>query len=101
MELAALSQLYSRSIVVFVESESRVEEKIFPCSAESNSTTADELTNPVRDQTFTDISTLWCVFHAAYLPPHLCHHHFLPRSCWLISMATTTIVSAQLSTKKL
>ena len=47
MELAALSELYSRSIVVYVETAGKVEEKIFPCPAEKSFTAANELTNPV------------------------------------------------------
>ena len=48
MELAALSKLYSRSIVVYVEAGGKVEEKMFLCSAEEGHTTSDKLNNPVR-----------------------------------------------------
>ena len=47
VELAALSKLYSRSIVVYMESKGKVEEKMFYCSAERGCKTADELTNPI------------------------------------------------------
>ena len=48
MELAALSKLYSRSIVVYVEAGGKVEEKMFLCSAEEGRATSDKLNNPVR-----------------------------------------------------
>ena len=67
MELAALSKLYSRSIVVYVEAGGKVEEKTFLCSAEEGRTTSDKLNNPVRT-IYEDLPFVY---------PHHTHTHIL------------------------